>query len=270
MVLPLRMVLPLSLAGDEEPALAQLERLQLQRATEAHLVHIGPAHALRGLMPYAERLSKAGLRVTQTVVAPSALPLAAHIHQLAEQVDAHAILAVNKRRTGLARVKEGTALPGLVRQAQAARPVWIMNGPRPVLVRRLLLATDFSPAAQEVCLHLARLASTLGAGITLAMVNTRRQFETERDFRAHCRAVAQFILTQQPELIKTITEYQLYNAEELPQGIIQCAEDGLADAIVLATQGRKGLNLLMNGSVTHAVLSASPLPVLVYRIPQAE
>jgi nucleotide-binding universal stress UspA family protein len=49
------------------------------------------------------------------------------------------------------------------------------------------------------------------------------------------------------------------------RGVVQTAESGQADLIVMGSHGRSGLERLVLGSVTQAVLSHTRLPVLVVR-----
>ncbi|MCW5850253.1 MAG: universal stress protein [Anaerolineae bacterium] len=50
-----------------------------------------------------------------------------------------------------------------------------------------------------------------------------------------------------------------------PLGILQVAEQDKADLIVMTTHGRSGLSRWVYGSVAEAVLSRSPIPVLLVR-----
>lgn len=49
------------------------------------------------------------------------------------------------------------------------------------------------------------------------------------------------------------------------RGVVQAAESAQADLIVMGSHGRSGLEKLVLGSVTQAVLSHTRLPVLVVR-----
>jgi nucleotide-binding universal stress UspA family protein len=49
------------------------------------------------------------------------------------------------------------------------------------------------------------------------------------------------------------------------KGIVQVAESGKFDLIVMATHGRKGMNRLFIGSVTEEVIRRAPCPVLAIR-----
>jgi nucleotide-binding universal stress UspA family protein len=49
------------------------------------------------------------------------------------------------------------------------------------------------------------------------------------------------------------------------RGVVQAAESMKADLIVMGSHGRSGLEKLVLGSVTQAVLSHTHLPLLVVR-----
>ena len=60
-------------------------------------------------------------------------------------------------------------------------------------------------------------------------------------------------------------ETSLIEAPATWRGIIQAAESVQADLIVMGSHGRSGLEKLLLGSVTQAVLTHTHLPVLVVR-----
>ncbi|QDK77502.1 universal stress protein [Spirosoma sp. KCTC 42546] len=66
---------------------------------------------------------------------------------------------------------------------------------------------------------------------------------------------------------KGITEFEFVtrHAHNVPDGIIQYAEETKADLIVLFTHGHKGLQHLLSGSVAEDVLNHASLPVLIMR-----
>ena len=60
-------------------------------------------------------------------------------------------------------------------------------------------------------------------------------------------------------------ETSVVEAHAAWRGVVQAAESGQADLIVMGSHGRSGLEKLVLGSVTQAVLSHTRLPVLVVR-----
>lgn len=60
-------------------------------------------------------------------------------------------------------------------------------------------------------------------------------------------------------------ECSVVEAHAVWQGVVQAAESAQADLIVMGSHGRTGLEKLVLGSVTQAVLAHTRLPVLVVR-----
>ena len=60
-------------------------------------------------------------------------------------------------------------------------------------------------------------------------------------------------------------ETEVVEAHAAWRGVVQAAESRQADLIVMGSHGRSGLEKLVLGSVTQAVLSHTKCPVLVVR-----
>lgn len=60
-------------------------------------------------------------------------------------------------------------------------------------------------------------------------------------------------------------ETNVIEAHAAWRGVVDAAESGHADLIVMGSHGRRGLEKLVLGSVTQAVLAHTKLPVLVVR-----
>lgn len=188
--------------------------------------------------------------------------------ELAQTATAHNVdflLTLAKHRTGLDYLLQGSLLMRVIQQSPV--PTWVLSGEKLPRIQRILFATDFSKTSAEVFLKVAALARWLDASIFLAKVSTPADYETTRQFNAAYRLFTEELTLQNLEARQQIQDVFHFNAEELPLGIQQCAEDNLADLIVLATHGRRGFNLLMNGSVTQEVIEISDLPVVVYALP---
>lgn len=65
--------------------------------------------------------------------------------------------------------------------------------------------------------------------------------------------------------VRVPCERVLLESENPWKGIIDTAERGRCDLIVMAAHGRRGLSALVLGSETNKVLTHSRIPVLVYR-----
>jgi nucleotide-binding universal stress UspA family protein len=141
---------------------------------------------------------------------------------------------------------------------------------------RILVAVDGSPHAQRALVEAADLAKLSNASLTvmtavpdiaawmlaggtgmvppvsLSELNeqTRREYEQMLD-----KAVATV-----PEGVSV--EKALGHGAP-PSAILQQAENGGSDLIVMGSRGRGELRSLLLGSVSHHVLQTSPVPVLV-------
>lgn len=143
-----------------------------------------------------------------------------------------------------------------------------------VLIRRIVVPVDFSPASERAANYAAALARRLGASLHLLHVVEpaalmRGPFELHehtspelldlsfRDTRV-CLGALRDRLTHGP----VITGEVRYGdpAEVVTAG----AMDQRADLVVMATHGRSGVSHGM-GRVTERVVRSSPAPVLVVR-----
>jgi len=70
---------------------------------------------------------------------------------------------------------------------------------------------------------------------------------------------------EQFEVAGVSVETSVVEAHATWRGVVQAAESAQADLIVMGSHGRSGLEKLVLGSVTQAVLSHTHLPMLVVR-----
>lgn len=205
-----------------------------------------------------------GVAVTTELVTDSRRSFADELAHQATAQKADFIVTLSKHRQGLDELLLGSMLLKIVQRAPV--PTWVLSPGQLPQVQRILFATDFSKASTEIFLQVASLARWLGASVFLAKISTPADYETTRQFNATYRAFLEDLTLNNLEARELIQDVFHINAEELPLGIEHCAEDNLVDAIALATHGRRGFNLLMNGSVTQEVLEITQLPVVVYPI----
>lgn len=266
-------VAQLAKSGPVEPTLLHVYEPPAVPATEAPMVEALfalndelTARCQAQLDQATRHASLQGMAVTAELIANPAQGPAQELADYASRHRFDLILTLAKRRSKLDRFLEGTSLMRIVRSATV--PVLTLPpAPMPVL-QRVVYATDFSAESAQVLLQLAPLVRRLGASLTLVRIYTRQGFETTRDFRAHLREFHDELAQADLEAFKQIQESVAYYADDLVQGIVQCAEDLLADLVVTATHGRKGISLLLSGSVTEDLVERSPLPTLIYRLPE--
>jgi nucleotide-binding universal stress UspA family protein len=136
-----------------------------------------------------------------------------------------------------------------------------------IQLKRILLPTDFSETAVDAKRHGIALARAFGAELhllhvfplraeSLLMPTPRPGDEMERAVGAHLEELATLIREAGVRC-----EISIRRGDPAFQ-ILQAAREEEADLIVMATHGRKGVPRVVLGSVTEAVLHATPAPLL--------
>ncbi len=146
------------------------------------------------------------------------------------------------------------------------------------MFKRILLATDGSPAsdhAAEMAVSLARLHGASLTGLYVvdpypylgigeanpmgfeAYMNAAREHATLALSR-----LADLCERQQPPLA---LDQRIVEDVAAVEGILRTAADDGCDLIMVGSHGRTGLSRLMLGSVASKVVMQSPVPVLVTR-----
>ena len=150
------------------------------------------------------------------------------------------------------------------------------------ITRSILVATDFSPAAEHGLLKAAEIARDTGAKITvchvmdpspLAPLATRGKVgdqlgagqDLEKAIHAALKDVVQEHFAEVEE-----TKTALVISPNPADGICHYAEKEDTDLIVLSTHGRSGLAHLLIGSVAEKVVRHAPCPVITVRAPLDE
>lgn len=146
------------------------------------------------------------------------------------------------------------------------------------MFKHLLVTLDGSPRAESVIPHAIDIAKSMGAEITLLrIVDAANSDWSERGAIGKGQASTSIKSTY----VDQATAYLDRIAEQLRHGgitahpivkqgapakqIVATAKEAEADAIVMATHSRRGINRLMFGSVAEEVLHESQLPILLVR-----
>jgi nucleotide-binding universal stress UspA family protein len=146
--------------------------------------------------------------------------------------------------------------------------------------QRILVATDFSPAATLGLQTAAELARAFNAKLTVCHVldpsplapyvsrgDATKQIEVEQDVeKAIHDALAEIIETHFAGVPQTKTA--LVISANAAEGICHYADKEDVDLIVVSTHGRTGLAHLLIGSVAEKVVRHAPCPVLTVRAPK--
>lgn len=134
----------------------------------------------------------------------------------------------------------------------------------------VLVATDFSPCAEEAWIAGQRLARALGAELVLLHVAAEPAFYSgapfarglAREAEVEARKTAQEELAQRVEAARA-TGLRARNdlrSGDPAQGIVDAATQIPADLIVLGTHG--GIKRALLGSVADRVIRVAPCPVV--------
>lgn len=145
------------------------------------------------------------------------------------------------------------------------------------MFKHLLVTLDGSARAESVIPHAIDIGRTMGAQVTLLrIVDAATSGWGERGAigkSVESPTNALHVEQARAYLDRVAQQIALSGVEAQPvvkQGapakqIVGTAREVEADAIVMATHSRRGLNRLMFGSVAEAVLHESHLPILLVR-----
>lgn len=144
------------------------------------------------------------------------------------------------------------------------------------MFKHILVPVDGSPTAQLAIEKAINMAKAFGAQVTAIFVIDPYPFTgVGTDFaygQAEYLSAATAEANAAIKAAKTAFEQAGINvvthvveAHAAWRGVIDAAESGQADLIIMGSHGRSGLEKLVLGSVTQAVLSHTKLPVLVVR-----
>jgi nucleotide-binding universal stress UspA family protein len=144
---------------------------------------------------------------------------------------------------------------------------------------RILIPTDGSPASAATTLAGMRFARKLGAEVVGVFVAPEFRYPiyiqtmppcylSDEEYRLSMRTVGETYLN---EMRKTAAEAgvpfsgEMLFSDAVAKSLIDTAQQRRCDLIFIGSHGRGGWQQALLGSVTMKVVSASPVPVLVYR-----
>ncbi len=218
--------------------------------------------AERLLDELATRLGRDGIRVRCTVVHEDP---SSGVCALATETKADLIAIGTRGRAGLTHVLLGSVAERTARLAPCPVLTVHAGSPKPGPLRKLLVPTDYSPAALTA-LRLARTLLEPGGELVLihAIAPVLSAGAPERpleDPRAEEWARTEFERLR-GSLAGTNARLEIrYGAPDAV--VIEAAGEVGADAIVMGTRGRTGLAHMLLGSVAERVLRRASQPVFV-------
>ncbi|MGH7369639.1 MAG: universal stress protein [Candidatus Methylomirabilaceae bacterium] len=180
-------------------------------------------------------------------------------------------------RSGVSRLLMGSVTESVMRAA----PVPILalkmgeRGDRLAVVRRILCATDLSPASEEARRYGLRLADVFAAEVLFVHVVPPSEIVGLGDMlvpppwhwlERHLKPIEAALERRQRE----VEALGLHARRKVAVGspadvIVKEAETEQADLIVVGTHGYTGLTQVLLGSVAEAIIRKAPCPVLAVR-----
>lgn len=142
-----------------------------------------------------------------------------------------------------------------------------------IILKHVLVATDFSPPSEAALTYGRALAELFGASLHLLHV-------AENDFLRFTPADPQAVAAgRRRTLAARLTDHDraalharaiIQVSDEPADAIVEYARSEPIDLIVLGTHGRSGLSHALLGSVAERVVRAAPCPVFTIRQPEHE
>ena len=150
-------------------------------------------------------------------------------------------------------------------------PAPIRTGPLPApLKRRILLATDLSPASAGAASQAIELASALDANLLIVSVidpafpGARGSVAERMDQRRAARELAAQELVVRGRKAGVSVTFLVWEGEPGP-AIVEAASAEGADMVVVGSHGRGRVGRFMLGSVSDHVIRNASAPVLIVR-----
>jgi nucleotide-binding universal stress UspA family protein len=147
------------------------------------------------------------------------------------------------------------------------------------MYKQILVATDGSKLSQKAVTHAISLAQALGAGVTAFYASPDYPLPayadgvvyepvSKKEYAALATKEAEKILSEVEDKARA-AGLQCTTAHAIAaspwEAILAAAKKAKADAIVMASHGRRGVSALLLGSETQKVLTHSKIPVIVVR-----
>jgi nucleotide-binding universal stress UspA family protein len=148
--------------------------------------------------------------------------------------------------------------------------------------RRVLVTTDLSDLSNRAIFY---AYSMLRSGGVVRIVHVEEPFEfanpihghhvaaaerleaeRSRQFE-HCRAQLRALIPPEAAGRGILTEVEVIGEDKPAPAICEAAERFKADLICMVSHGRSGFSKALLGSIAHAVMASSSIPMLILRSP---
>ncbi|MDF9796541.1 nucleotide-binding universal stress UspA family protein [Catalinimonas alkaloidigena] len=129
-------------------------------------------------------------------------------------------------------------------------------------LKRIVFVYDFEETAHQHFLTLADFAALVGAEVDLLFINTPLNFKESKEIELKLEEYAQLKPSQ-------IGNKRVYNSFSFEKGLLAYCAENSVDMVAMLTHGRKGINRLMNSSITERVINHINIPVWSFNIQSA-
>jgi len=151
-----------------------------------------------------------------------------------------------------------------------------------IVMKRILVATDFGEAAAAALSYGRELARTFGASLDVLHVGANimgrglgaeafavDSVGLQREFETASRKQLEALISEEDRtMLGAKPVFIVSNSPAL--AIVRYASESKTDLILLGTHGRDGMAHLLMGSVAERVVRLAPCPVLTVRHPERE
>ena len=142
-----------------------------------------------------------------------------------------------------------------------------------IVLKSVLVATDFEPASDAALVYGRALAQTFGASLHLLHVAENQFLRPSPAEPAALRVAQQRALNERltAEDRAGLHARAVIDVSDSPaEAIVEYARAAAVDLIVMGTHGRRAMAQLLMGSVAERVVRTAPCPVLTVRHPEHE
>lgn len=181
------------------------------------------------------------------------------IIRFADEIAADYILMGTQGASGLKEVFVGSNTEKVVRRSNIP-VICIKDYDKDLKFENIVFASNFYKESDTIVGELKKLIDDFGSRIHLLRVNTEKDFETTWYSK---KVMEDFIKDNGFGENCTIN---IYNDVSVEDGIMRFSRENNADAMVVSTHKRKGLNHWFNGSIGSDLVNHSVLPVITFRI----
>jgi nucleotide-binding universal stress UspA family protein len=184
---------------------------------------------------------------------------------LAEETAADLLVIGTHGRTGLSRLLIGSVAEVTLRHAPCS-VLAVRGAARPP--KKLLVATDFSPASTPALETAALLAKALGAEVTVLHVYVAPPpiwGERQRELDDIDKELRDTLRERHTGLLEQPAELALMRSDNAALAISDYAKEHDIDLVVVATHGRTGIKRLVVGSVAEVTTRHAPCSVWTAR-----